>query len=439
MTQASAFQNTPSSGDVTAASATLGGRETSKTILYFGNLIRSITEDQVKDIVQAAGPVVSVKIMQDKNKVDFNYAFVEFADEAAAAEAIHSFNGTSIDGHEIVINHAYRSSSFASSQNVEGQLFSIFVGDLSLEVNDEALRSFFSDFASLKQAHVMWDMQTSRSRGYGFATFHDAADAQAALHTMNGRIFHGRAVRLNWASHRLSAPKPLRGYKKNFRTQSQTLGFDYTYSNPQDMSYGNGYAYPGGYNNMGDNFPNLYGSGFGNSYADASSVPFSNNFTDPYSVKFPDSAATGYTASGSGTDGFSDLSTPATAASGDLLVVSALDHGSKEPMINLKFDVAARQTPGWQTTVYIGNIAYYTQESDLIPLLQSFGYILDLKFYPEKGCAFVKFDTHERAALAIVQLAGFALNGRPLKCGWGRSRPPQNSYAGISGQYLGKH
>ena len=71
----------------------------------------------------------------------------------------------------------------------------IFVGDLSPEVNDEGLRNAFSKFESLKQAHVMWDMQTSRSRGYGFVTFGNQSDAELALQTMNGEWLCGRAIR----------------------------------------------------------------------------------------------------------------------------------------------------------------------------------------------------------------------------------------------------
>lgn len=418
----------------------MGGRETSKTILYVGNLAKSISEDQLKDIVKAAGPVVSVKILQDKNKYEFNYAFVEFETELSAAEALLSFNNTSINGYEVRINYAYQSSTFASSQNVDGKYFSIFVGDLSLEVNDEALHNFFSEFESLKQAHVMWDMQTSRSRGYGFATFLDAADAQNAIHTMNGRTFMGRAVRLNWASHKLSAQKAQKGgYKKSFRQQAPPgAGFDYSYNNSQEMPFDSNYGYANAYGPiLSDNYAGVYGGVFNNGFSDNAQLPpFNGAYPEGYQngLKYGDVASSGYTPIITA-DGYSEFSTPPTTASGELAVTSSLEQGASpvaEPTMAPQFDAAARQAPSWQTTVYVGNIAYYTQESDLYPLLQNFGYILDLKFYPEKGCAFVKFDTHERAALAIVQLAGFNLNGRPLKCGWGKSRPPQNNFSGFS-------
>ncbi|RKP31483.1 RNA-binding domain-containing protein [Metschnikowia bicuspidata] len=348
-------QSLSSISDPNIASATCGGREVSKTILYVGTLARNISERQLKTVMQAAGPVVSAKTLPDKNKPEFNYAFVEFADEQAAAAALLSFDKTMLNGHEVTIRHAYQSSTFASSQTADGQSFSVFVGDLSLEVDDEALHKFFSEFGSLKQAHVMWDMQTLRSRGYGFATFRDAVDAQTALHTMNGRILHGRAVRLNWASHKLPAQKA--GYR--------------------------------GYDGSGPGFIPAF----------------------------------------AGAEGFSKLYAPQSAGSGSRAALVGQEQAGAEMSLTPQFDIAARQAPSWQTTVYLGNIAYFTLGTDLIPLLQNFGYILDLKFYPDKGCAFVKFDSHERAALAIVQLAGFNLNGRPLKCGWGKSRPLQSAHS----------
>ncbi|KAJ1557030.1 hypothetical protein HK096_009492 [Nowakowskiella sp. JEL0078] len=40
----------------------------------------------------------------------------------------------------------------------------------------------------------------------------------------------------------------------------------------------------------------------------------------------------------------------------------------------------------------------------------------------EKGYAFVKLDTHEHAALAIFSLNGKSINGRTIKCHWGKDR-----------------
>lgn len=91
------------------------------------------------------------------------------------------------------------------------------------------------------------------------------------------------------------------------------------------------------------------------------------------------------------------------------------------------YEMVLNQTPNWLTVVYLGNLAEYTTQNDLIPLLQNFGYIVNFKLLSDKNCAFVTYDTHERAALAIVQLSGFTINGRPLKCGWGKGNRPNSN------------
>jgi len=40
----------------------------------------------------------------------------------------------------------------------------------------------------------------------------------------------------------------------------------------------------------------------------------------------------------------------------------------------------------------------------------------------DRGFAFVKLDTHEHAAMAIVQLQGQMVHGRSIKCSWGKDR-----------------
>lgn len=79
-------------------------------------------------------------------------------------------------------------------------IYSVFVGDLSPEVNDEILRKTFSAFPSLSDARVMWDMNSGKSRGYGFLAFRDRADADQAIATMNGEWLGSRAIRVNWAN-----------------------------------------------------------------------------------------------------------------------------------------------------------------------------------------------------------------------------------------------
>lgn len=80
------------------------------------------------------------------------------------------------------------------------------------------------------------------------------------------------------------------------------------------------------------------------------------------------------------------------------------------------YDMVVNQTPQWQTTCYVGNLTPYTTQNDIVPLFQNFGYVVETRMQADRGFAFVKMDTHENAAMAICQLNGYNVNGRPLKC-----------------------
>lgn len=80
------------------------------------------------------------------------------------------------------------------------------------------------------------------------------------------------------------------------------------------------------------------------------------------------------------------------------------------------YDMIVAQTPQWQTTCYVGNLTPYTTQNDVVPLFQNFGYVLESRFQADRGFAFIKMDSHENAAMAICQLNGYNVNGRPLKC-----------------------
>lgn len=96
------------------------------------------------------------------------------------------------------------------------------------------------------------------------------------------------------------------------------------------------------------------------------------------------------------------------------------------------FEMVVQQTPEWQTTCYVGNLTPYTTQNDLVPLFQNFGYVTETRFQSDRGFAFVKMDSHQNAAMAICQLNGYNVNGRPLKCSWGKDRPPTGQFDGYS-------
>jgi nucleolysin TIA-1/TIAR len=102
-----------------------------------------------------------------------------------------------------------------------------------------------------------------------------------------------------------------------------------------------------------------------------------------------------------------------------------------------QYDSVLGQTPSFNSTIYVGNLVPYTTQADLIPLFQGFGYIVEIRMQADRGFAFVKLDTHENAANAIINLTGTPVHGRQLKCSWGKDRmdgPVGGAAGGAQGQ-----
>lgn len=80
--------------------------------------------------------------------------------------------------------------------NDEGKLF---VGGLSFDTTEHSMEQCFCKFGQVKEAVVVKDRETGRSRGFGFVTFTNPDDAKDALHGMNGENLDGRQIRVDLA------------------------------------------------------------------------------------------------------------------------------------------------------------------------------------------------------------------------------------------------
>lgn len=78
----------------------------------------------------------------------------------------------------------------------------IFVGNLPFKTGDGELRDLFSKFGEIEDSTVISDKFTRRSKGFGFVTFVNDADAEKAIGELNEKDFEGRALTVNEAKPR---------------------------------------------------------------------------------------------------------------------------------------------------------------------------------------------------------------------------------------------
>lgn len=82
----------------------------------------------------------------------------------------------------------------------------LFVGGLAWATSDDGLREAFEQFGEVTEAKVITDRDTGRSRGFGFVSFVNTADADRAAQEMDGASLDGRTLRVNEANDRGGRP-----------------------------------------------------------------------------------------------------------------------------------------------------------------------------------------------------------------------------------------
>jgi len=78
----------------------------------------------------------------------------------------------------------------------------IYVSNLSFNVQDEDLQSYFADYGEVTSAKVINDKETGRSRGFGFVEMTDEAAAKKAIAELDGATVDGRAIKVSEAKPR---------------------------------------------------------------------------------------------------------------------------------------------------------------------------------------------------------------------------------------------
>ncbi|ROT42788.1 nucleolysin TIA-1 [Sodiomyces alkalinus F11] len=293
----------------------------------------------------------------------------------------------------------------------------LYVGGLDQRVTEDVLRQIFETTGHVQNVKIIPD-KNQRGYNYGFVEYDDPGAAERAMQTLNGRRVHQSEIRVNWA------------YQSNTTSKEDTSNHFHIFVG--DLS-----------NEVNDDLLHQAFSAFG-TVSEARVM---------WDMKTGRSRGYGFVAFRDRPDAEKALSSMDGEWLGSRAIRCNWANQKGQPSIAQQhamqamgmtpttpfghhqfpangmgsYEVVLAQTPSWQTTCYVGNLTPYTSPPDVVPLFQNFGYVVESRFQADRGFAFIKMESHEAAAMAICQMNGYNVNGRPLKCSWGKDKTPNSA------------
>ncbi|CAH6790973.1 Trnau1ap [Phodopus roborovskii] len=218
--------------------------------LWMGDLEPYMDENFISRAFATMGEtVMSVKIIRNRlTGIPAGYCFVEFADLATAEKCLHKINGKPLPGATPAKRFKLNYATYGKQPDNSPE-YSLFVGDLTPDVDDGMLYEFFVKvYPSCRGGKVVLD-QTGVSKGYGFVKFTDELEQKRALTECQGAVGLGsKPVRLSVAIPKASRVKPVEysqmysysynQYYQQYQSYYAQWGYDqntgsYSYSYPQ--------------------------------------------------------------------------------------------------------------------------------------------------------------------------------------------------------------
>ena len=170
--------------------------------LYVGNLADHTTTPDLTGLFAQVGPVVSVRLIMDRDTGRAKgFGFVEMESEAAA-RAITQLHRTDLHGRPLSVTEA-RPQGSTEGRPPPSRLF---VNNLPYETTAAELKDLFSSVGPVSFLSLPVERESGKPRGFAFVEFAEPAHAKEAIRRFHSQLFNGRALAVREALAKESRP-----------------------------------------------------------------------------------------------------------------------------------------------------------------------------------------------------------------------------------------
>ena len=194
----------------------LASKDTSESAnmstLFVRNLNFSTTTARLREVFQPLEGFMSAKV---KTKPDaknpgqllsMGFGFLEFRNKSNAQAALAAMDGHKLDGHELLIRTSHKAIDAAEERRKEdqakkiaGRKTKIIIKNLPFEATKKDVRSLFGSYGQLRSVRVPQRFDSS-TRGFAFADFVTAREAESAMDALRDTHLLGRRLVLDFAA-----------------------------------------------------------------------------------------------------------------------------------------------------------------------------------------------------------------------------------------------
>lgn len=187
--------------------------------LFVKNLNFSTTNERFVELFQPLDGFVSARLKtkpDPKNpgqKLSMGFGFVDFKTKAQAQAAVAAMNGFKLDQHELVIRLSHKGMDAAeerrredTAKKVAARRTKIIIKNLPFQASKKDVRSLFGAYGQLRSVRVPKKYDRS-ARGFGFADFVSAREAENAMDALKNTHLLGRKLVLEFASEEAEDPE----------------------------------------------------------------------------------------------------------------------------------------------------------------------------------------------------------------------------------------
>lgn len=158
------------------------------SVIYIGNLDRSISEDMLSSFLANQGALVKLKVMRDaRTKQPRGFAFATFATNKDAEQACANLNHTIFQGREIKVYIKRKTSDFQADAN-------LFIKNLDLKITSKQLQEMTEPYGRVLSCYVKYKNHSNESLGYGYCQFEEVEAANKCKESLHGTELNGKAI-----------------------------------------------------------------------------------------------------------------------------------------------------------------------------------------------------------------------------------------------------